>query len=151
LRDRRLKRRKKLFARNDCKLVMRRGGLQASCGTARNFPTICRKIQVCQKLLHLVYKYEAGIKHDGRDAIPQQVRIDAFLYTRGTGTIGGVGCSATSHNRGQLRGSLPLRGFRRDRRGAPPERVENFEDGSGCQETADERVGLKCGDNPFDG
>ena len=45
-----------------------------------------RKIQVSQKLLHLVDRYEPGIKQNGGDGMPEQVRIDAFLYASGTST-----------------------------------------------------------------
>ena len=39
-----------------------------------------------QELLQLVDGHEPGIEQDGRDRMPEQVRIDAFLYAGGADT-----------------------------------------------------------------
>jgi len=42
-------------------------------------------MQVSQKLLHLVNRDKPGIQQDGRDGMPEEVRIDAFLDASGAG------------------------------------------------------------------
>ena len=42
-------------------------------------------MQVSQKLLHLINRYQPGIKENGRDGMPEEVRIDALRDASGAG------------------------------------------------------------------
>src|SRR5262249_40784221 len=44
-----------------------------------------RKMEVSQKLLHLINRDKAGIQQDRRDGMPEEMRIDAFRDASGAG------------------------------------------------------------------